>query len=100
MSEITRLRFACHMLADALSKRCLADANRDREAPNDWPAGQSWSDLVGTSHSIFRHRAWEEAGLDTDAMRHLLFDQGWPLPYDEGQTMMRAPHPETPGDQP
>jgi hypothetical protein len=77
--EIGRLRRACHALAEALAKRCLEDANRDREAPNDWPSGQSWDDLGGTSKSSFRHRAWEEAGLGVNEMRDLLFDElGYP----------------------
>jgi hypothetical protein len=57
-------------LEDALAKRCLADMNAAREAPNDWPAGQEWDDLVGSSQSIFRRRAREEAGVDAARSSH------------------------------
>src|SRR5690606_20865228 len=46
-----------------------------REAPNDWPAGQEWDDLVGSSHAIFRDRARAEAGVDLQWARALLFDR-------------------------
>lgn len=81
--EILRLRRVCHVLGEALAKRCLDDANRERETERTWPAGQAWPDLAASSQSMFRHRAWEEAGLTKEEMRALLFDKyGNPKEYE------------------
>lgn len=50
----------------ALAKRNLQQMNDERERPNDWPGGQEWSDLAGTSKSICLRRAREEAGIPHD----------------------------------
>lgn len=50
-----------------LAVRQLADANAKRENERDWPAGQYWDELNSTSHSIFLHRARDEAGIPHDA---------------------------------
>ena len=52
----------------ALAKRHLKEANENNEkygTPDNWPAGQGWKDMVGTSHSIFLMKARSEAGIDT-----------------------------------
>lgn len=52
----------------ALGKRELKDTNEKNKRdgdPGNWPAGQGWKDMGGTSHSIFLHRVREEAGIDT-----------------------------------
>lgn len=50
----------------ALAKRKLKEANETRENEDDWPGGQEWNDLAGTSKSIFLHQAREEAGIPHD----------------------------------
>lgn len=59
-------RWAYQLLL-ALAKRRLADANLNREDENDWPAGQEWHEMVGSSHSIFLRGAREEAKIPEDA---------------------------------
>lgn len=59
-------RWAYQLLL-ALAKRRLAEANAAREDDNDWPAGQEWHEMVGSSHSIFLRGAREEAGIPEDA---------------------------------
>lgn len=62
-------RWAYQLLL-ALAKRRLADANAENEAkgePNNWPAGQEWHEMVGSSHSIFLRGARNEAGIPEDA---------------------------------
>lgn len=56
-----------YQLLIALAKRRLADANATRESKDDWPAGQEWHEMVGTSHSIFLRGAREEAGIPEEA---------------------------------
>lgn len=82
-TEIKQLRGAVWALADTLARRCLADANEDREGQSEWPAGQSWGELVGSSQSIFRGRAYAEALLDRRGMIELLCAQGEPKPYTD-----------------
>jgi hypothetical protein len=48
----------------ALAVMCLDEANRNLEDPQDWPCGQQWYELVGSSHAIFSRRAREKAGID------------------------------------
>lgn len=80
-TEIEQLRGAVWDLAHALARRVLADWNAEREAPNDWPAGQEWGELAGSSQSIFRHLAYDEAGLPREYMIRLLCDEsGYPKP--------------------
>lgn len=64
-------RWAYQLLL-ALAKRRLADANADRESENDWPAGQRWHEMVGTSHSIFLRGAREEAGIPEEAFMGII----------------------------
>jgi hypothetical protein len=60
--ETKYFRWAYALLV-ALAKRNLADRNATREAPNNWPCGMSWHELVGSSRSIFLRQAREEAGI-------------------------------------
>ena len=58
---------ALYRLQTAFAKHLLAEANRENSEngdPDQWPAQQSWNDLVGSSHSIFLRKAREEAGID------------------------------------
>jgi hypothetical protein len=50
----------------ALAKMCLAEANREREGERNWPAGQTWDELNGSSRSIFMQQAREKAGIPRD----------------------------------
>lgn len=45
----------------ALAKEELAKANKDHNG--NWPAGQEWHELNGTSQSVFMHKARERAGI-------------------------------------
>lgn len=63
--ELRNFRWAYKLLL-ALAKRCLADANANREHERDWPAGQQWNELVGSSHAVFLRSAREEAGIPHD----------------------------------
>ena len=45
----------------ALAVKLLADDNRT--CGDNWPAGQSWDDLGGSSKSVYLHRARELAGI-------------------------------------
>jgi len=47
----------------ALAKERLREANEARESPAEWPAGQEWAALNGSSKSIFMRRAREELGI-------------------------------------
>lgn len=58
----------------ALAVMCLDEANRNREDENDWPAGQEWGDLAGSSQSAFARAARTKAGIDHDAYLHILRD--------------------------
>lgn len=55
-----------------LAVMCLDEANRNREDANDWPAGQKWNQMVGSSHAIFCRRAREKAGIDHNAYLDIL----------------------------
>lgn len=58
---------ACYRALLALAKRKLADAkaeNKRRGESDCWPKDMEWSDMVGSSHSIFMRQAREEAGVD------------------------------------
>lgn len=44
----------------------LAETNTNREAPNNWPCGQEWDDINGSSRSIFLGMARKQAGIDND----------------------------------
>lgn len=61
-NEERNFRWAYQLLL-ALAKRRLADANVNLESPGDWPGGQEWHEMVGSSHSIFLHAARDEAGI-------------------------------------
>jgi hypothetical protein len=61
-NEERNFRWAYQLLL-ALAKRRLRDANDEREHPNDWPAGQEWDELVGSSHGTFLRSALQEAGV-------------------------------------
>lgn len=50
----------------ALAKRHLKDMNGEREHENDWPAGQDWEGLAGSSKSIFMKKARDEANIPHD----------------------------------
>lgn len=44
----------------------LERMNSERTAENNWPAGQEWDDINGSSRSIFLRMAREKAGIDND----------------------------------
>lgn len=56
----------------ALAKRKLADANANREEENDWPAGQEWNELGGSSQHSFMSAARAEAGIPDDEYRAII----------------------------
>lgn len=56
----------------ALAVMCIDRANRNRGSENDWPAGQEWNEMVGSSHAIFCRVARAEAGIDDDAYLDIL----------------------------
>lgn len=56
----------------ALSMMCADEANREREDEYDWPAGQEWHEMVGSSHAIFFRTAREKAGIDHNGYFHIL----------------------------
>lgn len=71
-AEIARLRAAeirnfrwAYSLMIALAQHLLKDANREA-GPNEWPRGQQWHEMVGSSHSAFFHQARELAGISHD----------------------------------
>jgi hypothetical protein len=47
----------------ALAKRNLADANEKVKGTRNWPGGQEWHELCGSSHAVFLRAAREEAGI-------------------------------------
>ena len=49
----------------ALAVKLLDEDNKI--CGKNWPAGQSWNDLSGSSKSIFLHRARDLAGIPHDA---------------------------------
>lgn len=53
-----------YSLQTELAKKLLAETNASLIAPNDWPAGQEWEDLNGSSRSIFLRQARDLAGID------------------------------------
>lgn len=67
----TYFRWAYALLL-ALAKRCLADANAECAGTRNWPAGQEWHELVGTSHAVFLRQAREEAGVPHEAFLELV----------------------------
>lgn len=70
-NAIRNFRWAYQLLL-ALAKRKLAEANTNLADPNEWPAGQQWHEMNGTSHSIFLRQAREEAGLPHEAFLALI----------------------------
>ena len=64
-NEERNFRWAYQLLM-ALAKRCLAETNTSLEDKREWPAGQEWDELVGSSQSIFLRQARDEAGIDHD----------------------------------
>ncbi len=48
----------------ALAIMCLDEMNRERENENDWPAGQEWMDLVGSSCAIMCRIARTKSDVD------------------------------------
>lgn len=78
-AEIERLRQDAtqnfrwaYQLLLALAKRRLAEANANLSDPDEWPAGQEWHEMVGSSHSIFLRGARAEAGIPNDAFIELI----------------------------
>ena len=51
-----------YMLLLELAKIELDVVNSEAE-PGEWPCGQEWDDLAGTSKSTFLHRARERVGI-------------------------------------
>ena len=56
----------------ALSIMCLDESNRTRENENDWPAGQKWQDMVGSSHAIFSRVARDKAKIGHEFYLNIL----------------------------
>ncbi|MCP4394869.1 MAG: hypothetical protein GY804_11485 [Alphaproteobacteria bacterium] len=63
MSEKEKIFKWAYRLLLALAIRNLEDANISRGDENNWPAGQKWHQLVGSSHGVFFRKAREEAGI-------------------------------------
>lgn len=55
-----------YQLLLAFAMELLRRANQNLESPNDWPAGQKWHEMVGSSHAIFLRMAREAAGVSND----------------------------------
>jgi hypothetical protein len=55
-----------YMAVVHVAKQKLAQANAAREDEQNWPAGQEWNDLAGSSKSIFLRQAREELGIPHD----------------------------------
>ena len=49
----------------AKAKECLIEANKT--CGDNWPRGQAWSQLGGTSKSTFLQEARESMGIDREA---------------------------------
>lgn len=69
--EERNFRWAYQLLL-ALAKRRLADSNANLEFPDDWPGGQEWHEMVGSSHSIFLNAARDEAGIPHEEFLELI----------------------------
>ena len=50
----------------ALAKRILKERNEELKDPDEWPAGQEWEDLNGSSKASFLRHARDEAGISHD----------------------------------
>lgn len=64
----------------ARARRCLAKDNKT--CGDNWPAGQSWWDLAGSSRAIFMTRARKELGIDEETFKATVrkwpySDSGW-----------------------
>jgi hypothetical protein len=60
----------------ALAKVCLEERNRSREEENDWPAGQTFTELGGSSKATFFGTARDVAKIDHDKYLHILRGYG------------------------
>lgn len=49
------------------AKELLVKANHTRPTPDEWPAGQKWTELAGTSKSIFMSKARAILGIDEES---------------------------------
>lgn len=58
------------------AQELLVKANHARPTPDEWPAGQKWTELAGTSKSMFMHQAREALGIDHDAFLKVV--RQWP----------------------
>lgn len=47
-----------------LGIKYLEEKNKNRENENDWPIGQKWSELSGSSKAIFLKIAREKSGIN------------------------------------
>lgn len=71
LRQLSRKYFRwAYALMIELAKDELQKANGARASENDWPAGQSWGDMVGSSHSIFFNKARDRAGIHHDEFLH------------------------------
>jgi hypothetical protein len=57
-----------------LAVKCLDETNRTVE-PGEWPNGQEWENLVGTSRSVFLHKARQLAGINHSEWRAVIEPQ-------------------------
>jgi hypothetical protein len=48
----------------ALAKRELADMNANRKDKKDWPGGQKWNQIGGSSKAIFFRLARSRCGIE------------------------------------
>lgn len=61
----------------AKAKEILAIWNAERESVHEWPAGQDWDHLAGSSKSSLMMKAREELGVDSHAFLHIV--RNWPF---------------------
>jgi hypothetical protein len=64
-NEERNFRWAYRAVAE-VAKDELARMNAERTEPNDWPAGQTWEQINGTSRSICMRRARARLGIPDD----------------------------------
>jgi hypothetical protein len=87
-------RWAYALLLE-LAKEELAKANAEVAGTRNWPGGQQWNELVGSSHAVFLRKARERAGIPHDeflaVVRGEEYGEDAEKIYDAA---LRAPAPE------
>jgi len=74
--EIKRYFEKNYRLTFVLAIQILDEKNRNLEDPGDWPGGQEWDDLAGSSQASFMRLARERLGLDDQLHKYLLRNIG------------------------